>query len=516
MNNRFSQIIVIVFGAIFALYLSVSIVAGGNAVMNLARNLTWLAFLIGMVLPRGSIFLLLVVGPYINLLKRVMVQDTMSGMGLIYANAPPAVLLAGIVVNSIGVVAARGELFTRKTILSFGIPTIFFMAIAGKAFTGGAGLGDAINTAVNGGAYAFMVPAVLTWFRTEEEISTLIKVAVLGFLPCAIYAICQMAFGLNDLDYRYVTSGWTITTADKDTIRAFGTVQSAPALGISCMVLAWLLIGRRYAQGGGSVFNALSPITIFIFIIIVAALGCAAVRNTWVGFFGAVVAFFIFNRRVSAMGFYISIPILYLVAVLFSQQLLQVVERSAHITENITNNRTINRALTIATLGDRFIGLNNMRRNPRLWTPFGMQGEANIDRDRDADIRFARHADYSRRRSNTYVHDAISASIIRFGYVTMGIVGIIGLIAAWKVHSIQQALKGTVFGSYVHVGMAIAGGGFATSFASTRTLAQFPGNMYYFFAVAIAVTASYYGGLALRNQIRDPEEEAIVSVPQMA
>ena len=123
MKNNLSQIIVVIFVGLIALFLSISIVAQGNVVANLAKNLAWISLLGGMVSPRRAIYLLFIYGAVLNLLKRLMVLDSMSGESLIYSNAPAPLLLAGAALGTLFHRLIARELLDRAALLSFVLPT---------------------------------------------------------------------------------------------------------------------------------------------------------------------------------------------------------------------------------------------------------------------------------------------------------------------------------------------------------------------------------------------------------
>ncbi|MGY8686132.1 MAG: hypothetical protein ACKVHP_00085 [Verrucomicrobiales bacterium] len=504
MKNNLSQIIVVIFVGLIALFLSISIVAQGNVVANLAKNLAWISLLGGMVSPRRAIYLLFIYGAVLNLLKRLMVLDSMSGESLIYSNAPAPLLLAGAALGTLFHRLIARELLDRAALLSFVLPTAAFLAVAASAFGTGSNLGNALNIAANGGAYFFVIPVVMTWFRTAEDLLKLSAFVTLLFVPVAIYGMAQSFLGLNDFDYKYVHSGWTVLASweEGDAFRAFSTVQSPAALGISCMVCIGLTLGRRYVQTNSITGALLSPLTIFLILIFLGGMFAAGIRNTWAGLFASFAAFFIFKHRGLAMSFYISLIGLYIIAVIFSKPLIGGFTSIAGYTNNLTRNETVNRFLTLETLADRFVGLNNMRTNSALWTPFGVKGSTNIDSDDSRRSEYARHHDYMMRHSATYVHDGISAAIIKLGYIPVSMLLLLGLLTAYYVHGVHQRSGDSVYGALIHIGLAISAGGLVTFFGSTRTLTQFPGNLFIGFAAALAVTAMV--------AVRKSEAEAVV------
>ena len=74
--------------------------SGGNLVGNTALYLSIFCFVLGVLVPKGSSYIILILAGYSDLFKRFLVLDTsISQLDLVYVLAMAPVTLAGIVIS---------------------------------------------------------------------------------------------------------------------------------------------------------------------------------------------------------------------------------------------------------------------------------------------------------------------------------------------------------------------------------------------------------------------------------
>ena len=506
-GNKIVEITFVCLAGIAAVYCALGIIVGraGNSVANLAMQLSFVAPIFGFLSPKKAVYGIFILGVGLNMIKRLMVQSgAMSGTDLIWANAPAVLLLAGALPSTLLSVLHKGEMFNWRNLVLFGLPSAIFCGLLFSVFTSGVGLGQALNSAANSGAYFFLIPVIVVHFSRIDDFLKLVRLTIVIYLTVVFYGLWQSQFGLNKLDLYYVRSGWTITSEGYygSVARAFSTQQSPYAFGAVSMICAFLCLSLAYIKGEGKISEVLTIGVLVVFMLYSFGVVSAGVRNVFVGYVGALIAFIFFRRRWSAMLLYGSGVILWVLMMLFSREAAATVQKLSSFTANLSNNTRIQRMVTLSTVSDRFIGLNNMRTNSELWTPFGLRGKGGLDSVSEADLMQSSNRDIFQRRSRWFVHDFFSATIVRFGYIPSAVFLLMGFVVTFRLHGIQQSIANTREGASLRAGMAIVAGCMATGFGSFRALSQFPTNAFFMMVVALCIVA------AEKAIVRKPRESA--------
>ena len=428
MQNRVIQVLVIVLGCFAAVGSSVFIFSGDTNSLGTACLLgMFISFVIAVAEPRAGLVLLLLYSGYLDLIKRLLVFWGGFGyLDLAYVLGLAPVTVAGLVVGIfLGHALQKFEIprGTFALVLFAAILNCFIAAYLLKAGSGGM---DTLRDVANNGAYIFMLPAAYCFLNTPKAIATFAKLAVLIFIPVALYGIYQSIFGFARFEEEYLKSGLTIMVKELDDVlpRPFSTLNSSGSLatmlaGMTILSLAiYDLKGGQFGKSSGR-FGYLALATIFI-------IACfMTYTRSGLGILGiGLLSWFCFLGKLRTVLLYSMVVIGFVSLILSANWLLH----NLHlfdVSSEVQSERG-GQLVRIYTYSERLKGFVNLTATTDMWSPFGL-------------------LESSKMTSTTYNHDGFSQMLVTFGYIpTTAMIATFGFVlfrihrALFRVPNIRQ------------------------------------------------------------------------------
>lgn len=485
-SNYLKTMLVGLFGIGGALYVMTTVLTkGGNAVGNLALFGMFGCLAVGVLFPKGGIYLMVFLAGYSDLLKRMMViESDISMLDITYVLGMAPMALAGVVISVFTRKIFQGR-FDRRDFITLCVSTTLLAVGAAMGFLGGDGGLKALRIVADYGAFSYLIFVLPNLFPTKEEITRLMKNSLFIFVPVAIYGIWQRIFGLADFEVAYLLTGLSTESRQLQdtTVRAFSTLNAATSLTMVAAICVFLsLICRKAGQ--------ISFIqTLLLGALFTASCYMTYTRVGWVVLILSLILIPVMRSKIATVGMYVFGVLAFSVLVWKSTELLS----NLHDWQDVLYGRSINtdseQGLRIVTFSDRLIGFENMKRAEN-WQPFGVKGEgSNLE-----GLSAARY-------STTFSHDAISGFLFKFGYVPLAVFLLVGLYAMIRLHrSVFRLPRETR--AYAQLGLA---GAFAAlaSLVSGGTVFQFPANIFFWMLFCLVLVCVW-------------EDKRVVRVRQLA
>lgn len=456
-----------------ALLVIVSVVTGlGNSLGELAKFGMIGCFLFGVIVPRGGIYLMIILAGYSDLLKRVMVlEGQVSMLDVTYVLGMAPLALGGAVAGLFTGKLLQGML-TKRDLVTLGISVVFLIAGTAMGLSGEGINWRSLRIIVDYGAFAFLLFALPSAFPTRDELIKLFKVTLWIFVPVAIYGIRQRIFGYADFELDYLRTGLSNESRQlfEIKIRPFSTLNAATSL---TMVTAAAVIFTLICRKGGkiSALSAFSLVSLF-------SLACfmTFTRIGWVVLLISICMIFVLRSRLAISLMYL-LGVLCFAGVIWKAELLRdrLQEWQTEILDDTTSEDKI-QGMRIGTLSDRLIGFENMKIREN-WTPFGIEGEGGGVAGR------------SSRYSSTFSHDAFTRFLFMFGYVPTGVVMLFGIFVLLWLHRELFRMPMEIR-RYAEIAMAGAMAALA-SLATGGTVFQFPANIFFWMLVSLGMVCVY-------------------------
>jgi hypothetical protein len=486
MNSSILNVIVFpLVGLLVALYVMVGVLTGeGNTVGQAALYGMIGCLLVGMLSPRGGVFLMIFLAAYSDLVKRLLILETqISMLDVTYVLGMAPMALAGSVLGVISKKILRMD-FEKRDFMTFGAATLLLLLGAAMGFAaGGEGL-RALRIVADYGAFSYLMFVVPILFPTRDQLVKLMKYSLIVFAPVAAYGIWQRVFGLADFEMAYLLTGLSTESRQLDdtSVRPFSTLNAASSL---TMVAAACVMLCVICWKAGRLSWVAAAILIPFF-----ALSCfmTFTRVGWAVLVVSVALIPVMRSRIATAGMYVFGIVGFVVLVWQSDS----IRPHLHDWQDEIYGRTTSddemQGLRIVTLSDRLIGFENMKLREN-WQPFGIkhQGADIVGLDRN-------------RYSTTFSHDAVSGFLFQFGYVPMGIGVLMGLLAVTALHRAVFRLPDDRQ-RFAQLGLAGAFGALL-SLATGGTVFQFPANIFFWMLFCLVLVSVWEGNAVKRDRAR--------------
>jgi hypothetical protein len=398
-GNQIIRFVMLLGGCAFSVYLGLQI-ANPDA-NGLATTVQWIAvaaFFTAVVSPKTGIYLVLIMCPFLDLIKRMLIlfsDANMTDVTIVLAIAPAT--MGGAVIGTFG-----SRLLLKKTLFDPGEKPLFLLMMATSSLivVGAvlhefdsklALLRDLGETCV----YLTLIYLVPVHFSTSKEIARVFRCVVLLFTPVALYGFWQAAFGLSDFENLYLLSGLTIGAEDYlASGRIFSTLNSNHSFSVTmacCAIIAWLLRYLPAQRSGSAWLKSFS----WVFSLLFTAACLVSLRRTgWLVIGMSVAGAFCFRSPRRTKVFY-GICLTGLLLIIFNSEALYT---SLPFWEAGLQRAMpgFDQAFQLQTFNDRLYSFQTLTEDPNIWTLFGVP---------------------SAERTDFHVHDAISETLISYGVV---------------------------------------------------------------------------------------------------
>ena len=416
--NQIVRFAMIFAGCAFSVYLGLEITnPDSNALAASVRWVAAAAFVTAVVSPRTGIYLVLIMCPYLDLIKRMLILFSDAGMmdvTVVLAMAP--VTMAGAVIGTFG-----SRLILKKTMFEPGEKPLFLLvAVTSSLMIFSTVMHEISSTLAmlrdlgESCVYLTLIYLVPVHFSTPAQIGRLFRWLVLLFTPVALYGFWQLIFGLSDFENRYLLSGLTLTAEDYFyTGRVFSTLNSNHAFSVTmacCTIIAWLLRYLPAERAGSAWMKSFS----WVFSLLFAAACAISVRRTgWLVIGLSVGGAYCFRYRRRTQVFYLAcLTVLFLLIINAAFLYTQLPYYDSLIYSAFP---TLGQNFQLETFNDRLYSFQTLTDQKEIWTLFGLSPTA--------------QAAFS-------VHDAITQTIMGYGIVgTLVFLGVLvgGLIVSHRV-----------------------------------------------------------------------------------
>ncbi|MBP7951141.1 MAG: hypothetical protein KA004_15935 [Verrucomicrobiales bacterium] len=417
-SNAFIRIVVTFAIMILALWVSMDIFAGsGNALGKFYFYVMIASFLFGLLASKKAFYYLIFLAAYLDFFKRLMILDHgIRQIDLYWVLGIAPATMAGIICSVLyQMFFGGGRIRPMEGRLVVATLIVFTLLFGIGLLSVGSGKFRALGDLVNGSIYipmAFVIPFL---FRTPGDLQRVVKVMIFIFVPSALYLIYQSFFGLTWWEHRYLQSGLSIEVRqyNERIFRCFGTMAAASTATIFYSVFVAILLGGgfwKYRPDGTRVGQSMIGLRLLLAVIYGVAAFRTFSRAGWVIGIIVLCCLVVFHFRALTIAFYATFLAASLTIVFLSPYLLR------HKVLNELDSRLASasdetrQAAVLSTLNDRLEGFNALMTNRSIWTPFGF-----------------RFAGKSRLQEQVFLHDAFTAAVIRFGYVTLGGILFLGI-----------------------------------------------------------------------------------------
>ncbi|MGJ8676107.1 MAG: hypothetical protein ACSHX0_01175 [Akkermansiaceae bacterium] len=417
MNKQLSFIFVSLGGLFVALYVIMQVMLSpGNVLGSLYKYFLPISFILGLLLPRFSVYLLIILAIYIDLAKKFMV----IGGDLYFADLffilgiPPVLLLGACISRSLSFLFNRDR--ANKDVFSAFVVTILLVVIssAGVIATFGVSMG-VLKILANTSAYFGLIFLISAAFDTKEDVHKLIKFLLLLMAPAACYGLYHYFVGLNDFEWVYLESGFSTTAFYAEQGEGvFGTFSSQGALSAVMITSACLCLSAFMLSKENNILKNNKILAFLGFVLFFATAVLSLKRGPILTLPFFLMAFYFLKtpRRVFVAYIFIISTIISLVifGIPLAENLadIQIVINKTlgvkgETAEFLTRVRTLNvRLLEFGSLG-----------NIENWTAFGiMQGE----------------------EASVVVHSKLVSSVYKLGYVPLVILCVILMFILKRLH----------------------------------------------------------------------------------
>lgn len=493
MENNKSIITTLLLGIfmIVMMFVITSILTGGgNSLGNLFKYLIPCFALYGFAKPKHAIYLLFIISPFLDQIKRFMIFDfrlTEFDLALILATAP--ILMAAVFLRTSVDCLFQPSRENRKTLMAMAlVGTLVFMFVlansGGAKYSGIRGLGHGVNA----GIYMLMIPILPRYFTHRSEYAKLLFLCTLIYLIPALWCIKQGIWGLADFEDKYVRYGLTgeIRQLNEKVFRNPGTMAGANPMACAASIFIALYIMPVVMRTGKlKLVSVIYPHRLILFGVFGTCLYFTYCRTPWVAIIAIAVIFVCLHSKVlfhacAFMGM-ASLTALYFSAQwIFDQRILN--KWQAYLMREFGGNAGVEQTLVLGTLNGRLESMANLvNGKDGVLQPFGMK-VAKIFGDT------ANH--------ELVQHDIVTEYIVKFGYIPCAL-GLLFLIYfGIKFVNLNSRIAPSPERTSARVYLALFLGIQIMGFSHGAILQTYPLNMFIAFFLASAI---FHYRLAIKN-----------------
>ncbi len=423
MNRKISQIVLIISLLILGLIIIQKVLAsGGNSIGNLFLYLGIFGFICGVIKPKVTFYGVIVIGFYLDLMKRFLVVETfVSQRDLIQVLALAPITFAGILIGQfLKLIMKEGKIAKQELmVLLLGTAASSTILVLSYVNNGGS-----LTALAQGGAQAAYVLA--TWLsfyylKTRQECLKFFNFTATAFIPVAAYAYWQLIFGYSDIEYDYALSGLTIVQNPLlegriEYYRIFSTMSSSGAYGMMAII-----VGTYCLVAFKNQIKARVSVTRLYGLLCLASLIPGAGRTGWAMALIILLSNYAFRKKASTVLLYSVASAILLILFTAGDSLI---EKGGSALSGKAQGAWSERALTVGTFTSRTDSIKNWTTDPTYFSWFGLS-EAE--------------------KSETFIHDMLGEVYVSYGIVFLVLVIclIIGILvfshrAVFKIKSLED------------------------------------------------------------------------------
>ena len=471
-NSLFTFLVFAVTIIVALILVTNAFTSGGNTISYFAKYALIASFFIGLQAKKTALYILVLMTGYLDMLKRVMIIDARVGLvDLYYVLGMAPILLAGITCGLVLRYTFKNEWREGEWKLLL-VSCVLFVILALSQL--GSGLSaSTLGQMANDGAYLFLLFVVASLIRGTEDIRKLMFFIVFVFIPVALYTFWQAKVGLSDFEYNYLLSGLSLEARqlDERIFRPFSTMNAAGNLStmMGILAVACFYIGFGY-------LGRVSFLTRAIFWAMVPMFCYAAYltfsRGGWVCAMASFGAVMMFGSRFRTILFY-SVGLIAAILIVAFAGVMVKEDTMAKVTGAMLGKTQTDEEFMVKKVGtftSRLESIDLTLRESKRWRPFGVVVEGVTESEFGRD---------QRGYNPYYVHDGFSFLLLKFGYIPVAIICVLGLVLLFKTHQgLLQLDLATRRPALLLWGLVLGiGVGFSANLAQLKT---FPINVYFY------------------------------------
>jgi hypothetical protein len=505
MNNALPKIAVFIFGSIIAVYITIGMFTGGNALGNLYQFVAIGAIIFAVIAPRASVWLLLVETAYLDFFKRLM---TVAGnpdwldIALVLAIAP--LTSVGILVGVVGQYILGSRQLERHHGVLLGVSMIIFGFNFLILSTEGLNL-SVMKDLANRGSYVFLIFTIPCLFREVEEVRGLLTGILLIYLPVLGYLFYQSFAGLTDWEYRYLMSGYTLEIRQfrNAVFRPFSTLNSAANLSTMMGVMTVLCFGPlKFA------ILRLTAVRIGLAILFTIGAYLTLSRGGWICGMTALACAVLFKKGWSTIFAY-GTGLVMVITVIFSAEWMmrtKFLDDATEVIGGYGSGDHFTMATRLGTFDARLRSYRELMQNKDYWNPFG--------------VIIAGKASYGDLKSTTYEdrfysHDFITETLLIIGYIPLTIISALLIINIYRVHKYLLDLPRGPTEQVTRICLALAVGIAIGAVANTAQLQTFPISTFFWLVISMSAALRLEWIRKASNELKDSNPLEAEMAPQL-
>lgn len=217
-TNQIIKFIILGLGCIFSVVIGIQVTdSDANGLAILMRYVAAATFVTAMISPRLGIWLVLLMCPGLDLVKRFLIlfsNVNMFDVASVLAIAP--VTMAGAVAGTF----FNRIVFRRQAAIP-GEQRLFLILLGIISLIVTSGLLHNLDSKLTllrnlaeACIYLCLLLLIPVYFPKTEQMATLLRATILVFIPVVLYGFWQKFMGLSDFELRYLMSGLTVTAED--------------------------------------------------------------------------------------------------------------------------------------------------------------------------------------------------------------------------------------------------------------------------------------------------------------
>lgn len=478
-QNPIFSALVIVAGVIGGLFVTLSVLLShGNSLAQLCFYLLIGGGVLGLIAPRVAFYVWIIACAYSDLLKRLtIVFGDVSKRDLHYILGITPVMFSAIVI-ALAFGGVAGAYNVRGVHWIFFLVGIAVTALTGlmAGFEGGFSPELMVQGIANGGLYSLLLFVVPVLFPYPRQVVRIFRFALWVFLPVALYGVVQAIQGFLPFEVAYLRTGLSIEIKQLFTnrVRAFSTLNSPTALASLCAAMAvvsWFL--ARLPKGGAMARGNRLPwiVALFVATVYVAGLVASTGRAGLVVLVFAPIAAWCFHSPVRTRLFYGSMALLFLVLVIVSPWLLaNLHDANVWVFSQVDANSFSGQLSSVGTYSDRLSGFAHVLRNPAAYSLMGFW-----------------NGSYDTLPEALHHHDILSATLLRFGVLGLGLGLVVPTWVLRKLHRRLYSIADPETKQLMSLSVGLALSFLISSCLAGNILLVFPLNGIFWLCVSTAV-----------------------------
>ena len=433
-----------------------------NSLGSLFISLSILLLFSGIFYPFASLYLLLFLTAYSDLIKRFLILWEEINIFDIAGNLILAPCLSfGICIGSL---LKSFQEKNRRQLFTITITSLLIFVYGVSFIIRSISISSIkdLVTSISFLPLLFIMPILLE--GDYKKLRKFLLVSFIIYVPVIFYAIWQIAFGYSQYEIQYMLSGLTLSIKNLSQLRPrfFSTLNSSSALCLVSSYLAFLLLFGTWSEKKNLVIYLFRALSFSVVIWV------ALYSGSRTGIFCALISLFAyFSIRYSWTRILFILSLVALMAISPILIKLIVTEQYWLVFTDYFNQifprDLVNKDLvSFNTLSARFTSLNHFFHNPSYWSPFGLENPSAV-----------------------FEHDGFTRFLIYSGYVPL-FISVLGLFCVYQFivscikHSRNQEEK-----HYLCLSFAICFGLSAGILSDSFNLIIFPINFWFSFFTSV-------------------------------